>query len=246
MSNAYIDGFIKRAQAVGLSKEQATNFLKVALDPSQAGLANAGAPDPSMGGGMGGQGGPPPPPGGGDPTGGAPGGLPPDGSMGVPPEIEQLIQQLPPEVLQQLLQEIEGELGGGAGGPPGGGDPSQGAGGPPPGMDPSQGAGGPPPGMDPSQGGGMPPKQGSEKILAKEAKYIEGFVERALGYGFDKNAAKDMYKKALQIMEGDKNAEPAPVKEKRAAHYDGFMSQAKTRGIVENEAAQAYHRIFGK
>ena len=231
MSTAYIDGFVKRAQDAGLSKEQAMSFLKSAMDP--ASLANAGGGDPSQGGGIpgGGAGGPPP---GADPS----QGQPPQSNGGIPPEIEQMIQQLPPEVLQQLVQEIEAELGQGGQG----GDPSQaGAGGPPPGADPSQGGG------DPSQGGMMPPKQGSEKLLAKEAKYVEGFIERALNYGFDKNAAKEMYKKALEIMEGSAPSKPAvaPVKEKNA-HFEGFLSQAQARGISQDEAVQAYNRVFGK
>lgn len=231
MNKAYIDGFIKRAQEAGFSPAQASQMLKEAtgLDPSQLGAGGPGG-DPSQGGGM--------PPQGGDPS---QQGMPDaSGGLGVPPEIEQLIQQLPPEVLQQLVQEIEAEL---ANGGQGGGDPSMQGG------DPSQGGGMPPQGggmpMDPSMG-----KQGSVKILAKEASYIEGFVERALSYGFTRNDAKEMYKKALDIMAPEQPVQQKTTvkqaSDKQAAHFDGFMQQARAYGISDVEAANVYNQTFRK
>lgn len=255
MNKAYIDGFIKRAQEAGYNLAQAKNLLKQAgFDPSQ-GDSSQGMPpggpggDPSMGGGM--------PPQGGDPSQGMdPSQGAPDmgGSAGVPPELEQLIQNLPPEVLQQLVEEIQAELGNGGGDPSqGGGDPSMGdpsQGGGDPSMDPSQG-GGLPPGMDPSQGmdPGMP-KQGSQTILAKEAGYVAGFVERGLSYGFNQQDVKEMYKKALAIMEPSRPQLPtqaAPkLSDKQAAHFDGFLSQARQYGISYEETVDVYRRKFSK
>src|SRR4051812_13447417 len=122
MNRATYNGFIKRAQEAGLTQKQANQMFKEAtgMDPSQLPM------DPSMQGGAPAQAQPQPPQhhghehhgGGGQPPQG--GGAPPDasGGLGVPPDIEQLIQQLPPEVLQQLVQEIEAELSHGGGGQP--------------------------------------------------------------------------------------------------------------------------------
>lgn len=230
MNKSTFDGFVKRAQEAGISLFDATNLFKQAtgVDPSAM----------MAGGGAGG----PPPQGGGDPSQGAPD---ISGGQGIPPELEQLIQQLPPEVLQQLVQEIEAEIAngqGGAGGPPGG-DPS--AGGMPQGAPDPALAGGPP-------GGGMPPmdpsmlgKQGS--ILAKEASYIEGFVERGLTYGFNRADVKEMYKKALSLMEPTQT-KVASVQQTNVAankHFEGFMLQARAYGISDKEAAEVYQQTFG-
>ena len=235
MNKATFDGFVKRAQEAGISAVEASNLFKQATGMDPAAMAQGG--DPSQGAG-----GPPP----GHPHhGGGHGGPDMGGGMGVPPELEQLIQQLPPEVLQQLVQEIEAEMQGQGGGSPhghhGGGDPSQGAGGPPP------GAGG---GQDPAAMMAAMGKQGSAKILAKEAAYIEGFAEHGLKYGFGTNDVKQLYKKALELMDVQPTSKVAPVQnklsDKQASHFEGFMSQAKAYGISDKEAADVYRRTFSK
>lgn len=218
MNRLTIDGFIKRAQEAGLSTNDAVKLLKSAgIDPAQFGG------DPSQqGGGM--------PPAGdpsqqaGDPAAAA-------GAGGIPPEIEQLISQLPPEALEQLVQEIQAEIANGGQG----GDPSQQGG------DPNAGAGGPPP-MDPN---GMP-KQGSEKILAKEASYVEGFFERGISYGFNKQDVTEMYKKALAIMDPSSAApqKAAKLSDKQASHFEGFIGRASQYGISDQEAVEVYRRTF--
>ena len=248
MNKETLVGFVKRAQEAGIPVAEATKLFKQATGMDPAAMMAQG--DPSQGGPPPGAGGPPPGHphhghpghGGGDPA--AMGG----GAGGVPPELEQLISQLPPEVLAQLVQEIEAEMqhggqGGAGGPPPGAGGPPPGAGGPPPG-DPSGGMGGPPPGMDPSMG-----KQGSVKILAKEAAYVEGFVERGLGYGFSRQDVKEMYKKAVAIMDPKPQqvvAQTPKLSDKQASHYEGFMTQARGYGISDNEAADVYRRTFSK
>ena len=259
MNKAYIEGFTKKAQEAGLTVQQAQTLLKQAgMDPSMmaaAGGAGAGpgqspTGDPSAGGPPG-QGAPPDPTGG---QGGAAGMAAGGGGMGVPPELEQMLQSLPPEVLQQLVQEIQAELGnggqGGAGAPPGG-DPSQGGG------DPSQmaammgGAGGPPGG---GAGGPPPPHGGHHKsgaaILAKQAGYIEGFIERGLSHGFNTQTTRELYKKALETIEGNNGQNrqlPKPkLTDKQAAHYAGFMERAAASGISKQEAHKTYFHVYGK
>lgn len=208
MNKEYITGFIKRAQEAGLSTAQANVLLKQAgFDPSMADPAQGGDPAQAA----------PQPAPHHDPSQGAPD----IGAGGVPPEIEQMIQQLPPEVLQQLLAEIQAELGNG-------GDAGAGA--------------------DPAAG--MPPKQGSEAILAKEASYQEGFLERGLNYGFSYDEVNAMYKKALEIIEPQsvqKTAAAQPtISDKQAAHFEGFLSQSRQYGIPDNEAANIYRNTFCK
>lgn len=107
-NNYCIAGFVKRAQQAGITESQALEFLsKMAngmdgQDPSamlqQGAGSMAGDPNQSV------------PPNMAAPQGGAPQG------QGIPPELEQMISQLPPEVLAQLVQEIEAEMQGGQGG----------------------------------------------------------------------------------------------------------------------------------
>ena len=123
MNTEYVDGFLSASMQAGLSKEEATELLKLAAaeDPNMAAALAGGAPQQL------GQGQPPLP-------------AAPEGGGGVPPEIEELIQSLPPEVLQQLIAEIEQEMQHGGVQPPQGhppqGHPPQGH--PPQGM-PKQG-----------------------------------------------------------------------------------------------------------
>lgn len=224
---AFVNGFTKKAQELGLNDGQIKNALhKIAnqgIDPAM--LAAAGGGDPSQGAGA------PPPPGGGGAPGGAPAGPDLSGGLGVPPEIEQAIQQLPPEVLEQLLAEIQAELGNS-----GGGDPSAGA-------DPSAG-GDPSAGADPAAAAAAMGKTGSanDGILARRPGYILGLTERALQLGFDKKASKQIYFDTLSLIEG------APVQrkinEKQAAHYEGFLEQAAAYNIDRATADQYYHQYF--
>jgi DNA-binding transcriptional MerR regulator len=215
MNEYQISGFIKKAQNLGLSNEAIRSLLKEAND---GGMPAGGPPpmDPSAGAG-----GPPPM----DPSAGGP----PGAGGGVPPEIEQLIQQLPPEVLQQLVQEIEAEL---ANGGQGGGQPP---------VDPSAGGGQPP--MDPSM---MAPKTGSVKRLIKESKYIEGFKERALSYGLSYDQVNNLYKTASEIVEQSASPESEikhlSCEEKQAAHKAGFIERAAAYGINTKEAEEIYKK----
>lgn len=201
------------------------------MDPSMmapGGPQGAGGPPPMppQGGGAGGP--PPMPPQGGDPSMGA-GGPPPDmgGGMGIPPELEQLISQLPPEVLAQLVAEIQGELGNGGDPSQGGGDPSQG--------DPNAGAGagGPPPPQDLA-------KAGSAKHNIEDPDYMAGFVERSLCYGFDKEASKDIYKRTWAFVTGKQPARQKQAAAQDNSHYEGFMAQAKTAGVDLSQAHAFY------
>lgn len=226
--NDYVKGFIDSAKSNGVSERDAMNVLKAAsaADPAvaqQAQLqAGVSAPGPeSLGGGQ------PPMPGG-------------EGG-GLPPELEQLINSLPPELLEQLLQEVSQELQGGEGGqggPPPGPPGAQG-----PGGDPNmQGMGGPPP----DQGF---PKQGSaddEFILAKTAEYKEGFASAARAAGLNYNQANDLYKSALSQMEEnpiDLNA-LVDSNEKRASHYEGFVTAAMNSGFRQKDAIEVYNQTF--
>lgn len=186
---------------------------------------------------------PPPPPGG--PQGGMPppdaSGQPPAGQDGaLPPELEQLINSLPPEALQQLLAEIQQDLDQQAGGQPGGAPPGS--------MPPG---GGMAPGMDPGAGGHMAPpppdgmpKQGSAKIIAHDANYIDGFMSQAAARGLNKQASAELYYAALELMQ------PAQVKQAsentNQLHYEGFTKAATaTLGISSKEAHQLYLETFG-
>lgn len=218
--NDYTNGFIETAKKNGISEKEATNLLKAAAqaDPAIAEQMQAGSGAPGAEQMAQGQ---PPLPGG-------------EGDSGIPPELEQLINSLPPEVLEQLLAEVEQEL-------QGGGDPA------------AQGA--PPQGMPPeAMQGGMPPegmpKQGSARdtILAKTAEYQEGFVEAANYYGVDRNTTVNLYKQAMVEMENNPVDASLFVdsKEKRAAHFEGFVYQALNRGFSQADAISTYENTFLK
>jgi hypothetical protein len=237
-NNQYcIAGFVKRAQAAGLSETEALALLDKAagaMDGSQGQDPNAMMQAGSMAGdpnqsvpqnlGIGGpQGGPPPQ--GGDPSG------------GIPPELEQMISQLPPEVLAQLVQEIEAEMGGqgGQGGPPQGGDPN--GGGQPPQHHQQQ-----QPQMDPSQ-----MKQGSARIIAKEAAYIDGFIGRATEIGYDINSARSLYKHALELISSNPvNVKTASQQDSRStARFEGFAQRASELGLSKQAAYELFVGVFG-
>jgi len=229
MKKEYIEGFVKRAQENGIDRETALGLVNKVANAPGAGLeggmqAGGAAPDPSQV----------------SPTQGA------GACRGIPPEIEQLIDQLPPEVLAQLVQEIEQELsgaGGGAGaGHPGGGHPAHGG---HPGGGHRGAAGGLPP---EAAGAMMPPKQAS--AIAKEASYVEGFFGHAYELGFNKDEAKNLYKHALAIIEQQergqvKSASELP-KENQNAHFTGFMEKAAEYGLTQQQAYQVYVQTFGK
>jgi hypothetical protein len=232
MNKEYINGFVKRAQEAGIDEATALSLLKKVAnhpgaDPNAAGLQAGGmAPPPEQV----------------VPQGAAEGGLPAEG--GIPPELEQLINQLPPEVLAQIVQEIEQQLQGGGDGGAGAG-PGAGAGGPPPG---AGGMAGPPPGMG---AGGPPPghphhKQGSE-IIAKQASYIEGFVGRAYELGFDRATTQNIYKYALDLMSASSQPASAPRQEPqvKSAHFEGFLEKAASHGLSVDQAKDLYVRTFG-
>ena len=241
MNNAYINGFVAEAKKSGLSDKVAIQLLSKLADANtqmfQDPAASAGGPPPGAGAPPPGAGGPPPM----DPAQAAdPNAQTAVPNTGVPPEIEQLIQQLPPEVLEQLLAEIQAEIANGQGG--------QGApGGAPAGADPAAGmptdpSAGPPP-MDPNAG---LPKQG-EQLIAKEASYVEGFYERAIAYGFDKNTATEIYKKAVDLMSNTAVTEAQPKladKQASSAHFEGFLLQARNSGLTDKEATDIYGRYF--
>lgn len=223
-----IAGFVKRAQQSGLSEAEALALLEKTADqmgggqpPIQAGNM-AGDPNQSVPQNLG--------VGGGDPS----------GQGGIPPELEQMISQLPPEVLAQLVQEIEAEMGGQGGDPNGGGQPAphhhhqhQDPGQAPQG-DPSQM-------MDPSQ-----MKQGSARLIAKEAAYIDGFIGRAMEVGYDLNSARGMYKHALALIESSTpKTVSAKDKEKNAAHFAGFAERAAEYGISKQAAEKLFVQTFG-
>lgn len=106
MNKAFIDGFIKAAEELGLSTAEAKQLMKSALDIDPAALEAAGAPGVDAGGvpdaGLGAA----------LSVGDAsdPNAAADAGGDELPPELEQLIQSLPPETLQQLLAEIQAEL----------------------------------------------------------------------------------------------------------------------------------------
>lgn len=239
MKKEYIEGFVKRAQELGIDKDTALGLVNKTANHPGGGLeggmqAGGAAPDPAAIAGAAG-----------------PGGA--GGGQGIPPEIEQLIDQLPPEVLAQLVQEIEQQLGGGAGGPP----PGAGAGGPPPhqggghpgGGHPGghPGAGGPPPGPGGMGGMPMPPKQAGQRLYVKEAAYINGFISHAYDLGFNKEEAKSIYKQALALCEAEaqpKTKVASVQKEQRNPHYDGFMKSASAYGLAPQQAYQLYVETF--
>lgn len=187
-------------------------------------------------------GGPPPPPSGG-PQGGPPppdaSGQPPAGQDGaLPPELEQLINSLPPEALQQLLAEIQQDLDQQAGAQPGGAPPGSMGAGPAPGA-PGDGGHMAPPPPD-----GMP-KQGSAKIIAHDANYIEGFMSQAAARGLDKQASTELYYAALELMQ-EPQVKQASSEEHVQLHYEGFTkAAASTLGLSSKEAHQLYLETFG-
>lgn len=216
--NSYVTGFIEQAKKNGVADKEAMQILKAAAaaDPNVAAQAGMQAGISAPGPESMGSGQPP---------------LPTGGQGGLPPELEQLINSLPPEVLAQLLQEVEAELKGGAS---------------PEGAQGHEGAEG-------AEAAAMAPqghqqKQGSEKdlILAKTAKYQEGFLEASRYYGVDLATTQNLYKSALEIME--KNpvdlSDTIDTNEKRAAHYEGFIKSAMTVGFSEKDATDIYKETF--
>lgn len=145
-----------------------------------------------------------------------PGGAPPmAGDATLPPELEQMIDSLPPEVLAQLVQQIEAELqqGGAQGGP--------------------------------MPGAPSPEKQGSvdDRLIAKEAEYIDGFLTRAAEYGFDKNAAEQIYYQALRVMDP---TVPQVEKIAQDLHFQGFLEKAASYGLDYEQSVAAYNQYFTK
>ena len=215
--NSYVKGFIEQAKKNGVSEKEAMTVLKAAAaaDPAIAQQAQMQAGMSAQGPQDIGEGQPP---------------LPTEGDSGLPPELEQLINSLPPEVLAQLLQEVEAELQGGEGG--------------------EGGQGAPPPAGDPSAGNAPgQAKQASVKedsILAKTAEYQEGFIEASRQYGVDFTTTQKLFKQALDIME--KNPvdleDIIDTKEKRAAHYEGFVKSAMAVGFSEQDATDIYKETF--
>lgn len=160
----------------------------------------------------------PPPPQGATPAGGP-------AEAGLPPELEQLINSLPPEVLQQLLAEVEQQLG------------SEAQAGTQP-QDQGQ--------MLPQNPNAMDPTKQAEAIVAYDKNYIDGFMSAAQAQGLNKQAAQELYKYALDIMQTGAPAQNSEV-EKQAAqlHYEGFTKSAMSHlGLTADQAQQLYVETF--
>lgn len=203
MSNTtFLDGFVKQAKEAGLSKNVTSALLKAAnasgqlppgVDPAAMQQQDIQSqPQPDVSGGI-----------------------------GMPQDIEQLLQilqQLPPEELQALMQQLQGA----------GGDPAA-QGGMPPGA-----------GQDPAAMG----KVGSApQALCEQDAYIEAFVKRGQELNFDNSTIEELYKLGHQHMKSN----PINVfdtKEKWAAHFEGFVSSAKEAGLSEEDAVQIYKNKY--
>lgn len=210
MNNEY---FLKKAEQLGLSAEATLELFKIAHGGHHHGMPPAGADPSAM------------PPGTAAPPADPSAGAPDIGAGGVPPEIEQLIQQLPPEVLAQLVQEIEAELGNG-GAAAGGADASA--------------AGPQTSSVDPSM---MGAKQGSanDMLTVDHPAYHEEFVNSFRKLGFSLDESEYVFNKVASSI----REEVSPENIKLAAYQDEFVSRARQYGLDDSQIVSMYNSVFG-
>ena len=170
-------------------------------------------------------------------------------------EIDQLLAQLSPEELEQLATELAADM-----------QQQQGGGEVPQdgqigqlaqsieghlGQNPEAEL--PTEGVDPNDAAAVEQLGAKQAALAfvKTAEYIEGFIEQAVGRGYNVKQAVDMYDSALgtTIANLSNPAVVLPVNEKRAsapqeidvktaAYYEGVIERAREYGLSDHEAIQ--------
>ena len=144
----------------------------------------------------------------------------PTQESGIPPELEQMIHNLPPEAIQQLIAELEQEMAtqqGGQQSAPQQGDEQM---------------------MMPQD---QMPKQASDALI-KQADYVDGFIAAAKQHGFSNREIATIYKSAYEIALPDITFQQkvAALDSQSRTHLEGFITQAGNLGLNPKQAAEGY------
>jgi len=250
MNEHFITGFVKAAQAVGMTDEQITNLLKQANDPTM-GAAPEMEAAPEMGE---------------QPEMQAPPemGTEQPSPEGGEQELESLLSQMSPEEIEQLATELASEMQG---------QPAEDEAAQIPELAAAieQHLGQHP---DVAEATAPAPDM-PEEVMAKQsainfiksAEYVEGFLEQAVGRGMNLKQAVELYDTAFsttlnqlktselkgdqhkldtdndgkieaedlkKLREGKKN----PVDEKTAAYYEGVLERCREHGLSDSQALE--------
>ena len=141
---------------------------------------------------------------------------------GIPPELEQMIHNLPPETIQQLIAELEQEMATQQGG-----------------QQPAPQQGGEQMMMPPDQ---MPKQASVSEPLIKQADYVDGFIAAAKQHGFSNREIATIYKSAYEIALPDITFQQkvAALDSQSRTHLEGFITQAGNLGLNPKQAAEVY------
>jgi len=145
----------------------------------------------------------------------------PEQASELPPELEQMIQQLPPEAIQQLIAELEQQMA-------------------------MQQQGGQLAEAAPMEE--MPKQAELLEPLIKQPAYVDGFIMAAKTAGFNDQEIYTIYKSAVEITAPEFTFQQkiATLNPQAQMHLAGFVSKAENLGLASKQAAELYLNVFNQ